>query len=44
VQCHRYHNGDAPLAGKGAAERDPVNRLGIEEFKFREQQRRAAPP
>lgn len=34
VECHRYHNGDHPLQGTGAAARQPANRkkLDIERF------------
>jgi hypothetical protein len=34
VECHRYHNGDAPLQGLGSAHRDPPDslRLGADAF------------
>jgi len=34
VECHRYHNGERPLQGLGAAQRDPppARRLGTGEF------------
>ena len=32
VECHRYHNGSAPLAGSGAAAENPVRTLTEEEF------------
>ncbi len=32
VECHRYHNGAAPLAGSGAEAESPVRKLNREEF------------
>ncbi len=32
VECHRYHNGSAPLAGSGAKAGSPVRKLTEEEF------------
>lgn len=32
TECHRYHNGDDPLAGKGAKENDGVESFAIESF------------
>jgi hypothetical protein len=32
VECHRYHNGSAPLAGSGAKAESPVRKLTEEEF------------
>jgi predicted CXXCH cytochrome family protein len=32
VECHRYHGGDFPLEGKGAARRAPARPVSIEEF------------
>jgi predicted CXXCH cytochrome family protein len=29
VECHRYHNGDHPHEGLGAAKRDPARRLDV---------------
>ena len=32
VDCHRYHNGDQPLHGRGAAAFDPPKKLTIAEW------------
>ncbi|HEV3122252.1 MAG TPA: cytochrome c3 family protein [Isosphaeraceae bacterium] len=32
TECHRYHDGDHPLQGKGAAGRDALERRSIQEF------------
>jgi predicted CXXCH cytochrome family protein len=32
VECHRYHNGSAPLAGSGAKAESPARKLSKEEF------------
>jgi hypothetical protein len=32
TECHRYHNGDAPLQGRGAAARALEKRLTIQQF------------
>jgi predicted CXXCH cytochrome family protein len=32
VECHRYHNGSAPMAGSGAKAGNPVRTLSEEEF------------
>jgi hypothetical protein len=32
TECHRYHNGDAPLHGKGARSRDDPNKSSIQEL------------
>lgn len=32
AECHRYHNGDHPLQGRGARARDPLAPLSVEEF------------
>jgi len=32
VDCHRYHNGDRPLQGLGAAKRDPADPLTLSEW------------
>jgi hypothetical protein len=32
AECHRYHNNDHPLQGRGARARDPVAPLSVEEF------------
>jgi hypothetical protein len=32
TECHRYHEGDRPLQGKGAAGRDALERRSIQEF------------
>jgi predicted CXXCH cytochrome family protein len=32
AECHRYHNGSAPLAGSGAQAESPVRKLKQEEF------------
>ncbi|HKI35948.1 MAG TPA: cytochrome c3 family protein [Gemmataceae bacterium] len=46
VLCHRYHDGDAPLAGAGALARDPPRRqlLDVEGFKFHPHQGRDIAP
>ncbi|MBX9579572.1 MAG: hypothetical protein K2X87_04620 [Gemmataceae bacterium] len=33
TDCHRYHNGDHPLQGRGAAARDPARPLSADEFR-----------
>jgi hypothetical protein len=30
VECHRYHNGDLPFAGKGATERSPQRLMSLD--------------
>lgn len=40
VQCHHYHNGDAPLSGRGSDAQDPSKRLDVDEFKFPWKQQR----
>jgi hypothetical protein len=32
TECHRYHHGDEPLAGRGAAARGVAQRLRVEDF------------
>ena len=32
VDCHRYHNGDHPLQGRGAAAFDPPKKTTIAEW------------
>ena len=32
VECHRYHNGDSPLAGKGSPARDAPRQFSLDEF------------
>jgi predicted CXXCH cytochrome family protein len=32
VECHRYHNGSAPLSGIGAQAGSPATKLNLEEF------------
>jgi hypothetical protein len=32
TDCHRYHDGDHPLQGRGATSRDPVRPLTLDEF------------
>ncbi len=32
TDCHRYHNGDAPLQGRGAAARDPEKPQTVRDF------------
>ena len=32
AECHRYHNGDRPLQGLGAARRDPIDPLTLSDW------------
>lgn len=32
VECHRYHDGDHPLAGEGAPARDAIRRFSVQSF------------
>ena len=32
TDCHKYHNGDHALSGRGATARDPLRPLSVSEF------------